>query len=171
MIAVIANREGVDCPSLLYRAAADCRAAGLAVAGILAENGEAEGPCSAAYVRDIASGRRYSIHLDTPPAGKTCHLDAEGMEDACAGVLGQIASADVVVLSKFGKLEATGQGLWPAFTAAVAADRPLLTTVSARHRQAWERFAPAATWLDADAPSIRRWWQAAAPQARPHPAA
>jgi len=160
-IAVIANREGRSSQALLVRAAADWRKAGADVAGVLAEDNDEEGACSAGFLRDIASGRRYSVQLDAPPPGKTCHLDAAGMDAACAGLLPRIAGADVVVLSKFGKLEAMQEGLWPAFSAAVAAGKPLLTTVSSRHRQAWETFAPTAAWLDADDGAVERWWQAA----------
>lgn len=164
-VAVIANREGQDSQFLLAEAAEGWRAAGVRVVGILAENNDTEGVCSADFVRDIASGARYSVHLDAPPPGKTCHLDAAGMDGACAGLLGQIASADVVVLSKFGKLEAMRQGLWPAFTAAVASGKPLLTTVSSRHRDAWTAFALAPAWLEPDGASIERWWQAVKPAA------
>jgi nucleoside-triphosphatase THEP1 len=165
-VAVIANRQGQDSQALLEKAVEDWRMAGIRVAGVLAENNTAEGTCSAGFLRDIASGARYSVQLDAPPAGKTCHLDATGMDAACAGLLDQIAAADIVVLSKFGKLEAMRQGLWPAFTAAAATGTPLLTTVSAKHVQAWKEFAPAASWLGADHPSIRQWWQGAGPQAR-----
>lgn len=164
-VAVIANREGLDSQALLASATEAWRAAGVKVVGILAENNDIEGMCSADFVRDIASGARYSIHLDAPPPGKTCHLDAEGMDRACAGLHGQIASADVVVLSKFGKLEAMRQGLWPAFRAAVATRKPLLTTVSARHLEAWKAFAPVPAWLEPDGSSIERWWEAVGPAA------
>jgi nucleoside-triphosphatase THEP1 len=164
-VAVIANREGRDSQALLAKAAEDWRAAGVKVVGILAENNDTEGMCSADFVRDIASGTRYSVHLDAPPPGKTCHLDAAGMDEACAGLLGQIALADVVVLSKFGKLEAMQQGLWPAFAAAVATGKPLLTTVSARHMEAWRAFAHAPVWLEPDGSSAERWWQAVRPTA------
>lgn len=159
-VAVIANREGQDSQALLAGAAEGWRAAGARVVGILAQDNGTEGMCSADFVRDIASGTRYCVHLDAPPPGKTCHLDAGGMDEACAGLLDQIVSADVVVLSKFGKLEAMGQGLRPAFTAAVAEGKPLLTTVSARHLEAWLAFAPAPVWLEPDGVSIERWWQA-----------
>ena len=160
-IAVIANRDGQDNQALLSWAAADWRAAGTHVVGVLAENNSAGGVCSANFMRDIASGRRFSIHLDAPPAGTDCHLDSAGMEEACAALLGQIPQADVVVFSKFGKLEAMGQGLWAAFAAAAAAGKPMLTTVSAKHVDAWTRFAPEALWLNADRPSIERWRAAA----------
>ena len=86
------------------------------------------------------------------------------MDSACAGLLGQIASADIVLFSKFGKLEAMQRGLWPAFAAAVAAGKPLLTTVLPEHFEAWKAFAPDASWLDADVLSIEQWWQAATPE-------
>jgi hypothetical protein len=162
-IAYIANREGLDCQALLSAAAAQWRAAGIKAVGVLAENSETEGVCSAGFLRDLASGRRFSIQLDAPPAGSACHLDAAGMEDAGAGLLAQIPSADVVVFSKFGKLEAARQGLWPAFAAAVAAGKPLLTTVSARHMESWNARAPAALRLEGDAAAIAQWWHALRP--------
>jgi len=165
-IAVIANREGQDSQALISRAAADWRGAGVRVVGVLAENNDAEGSCSAGFLRDIASGRKYSIHLDALPTGEMCHLDATGLTDACAVLLGQIDSADVVIISKFGKLEEMQQGLRAAFSAAVAAGKPLLTTVSRKHVQAWTAFAPTATWLEPHDHSIEQWWQAALPQLR-----
>lgn len=160
-IAAIANREERDSQALLRAAAEAWRAAGANVVGILAEDGDTEGECSAAFLRDIASGRRFSIHLDAAPAGTSCHLDTDGVDDACAGLLPQIAGADIVVLSKFGKTEAMRRGLWAAFCEATAAGKPLLTTVSAKHRDAWTAFAGDATWLEPESGPIERWRQAA----------
>lgn len=162
-IAVIGNRDGLDTQALLAGAACAWRGAGARLAGVLAEDDTGEGPCSAGYLCDIASGKKYSIQLDAPPAGTTCHLDADGVEGASAGLLAQIPAADIVVLSKFGKLEAMQKGLWPAFAAAVAAGKPLLTTVSPKHADAWNAFAPAATWIAGDRAAVDRWWQAIRP--------
>ncbi|MCO5145069.1 MAG: DUF2478 domain-containing protein [Aquamicrobium sp.] len=165
-IAVVANREGQDTQALLRAAADAWSQAGARVVGVLAEDGDAEGECSAAFLRDIASGRRFSIHLDAAPAGTACHLDTAGIDSACAGLLPQIADADVVVLSKFGKTEAARRGLWMAFREAVAAGKPLLTTVSAKHRDAWTAFVGEAVWLEPDSVSIERWRQAVEGQVR-----
>jgi nucleoside-triphosphatase THEP1 len=73
-------------------------------------------------------------------------------------VLGQVATCDLVVLNKFGKLEAIGQGLAPAFNAAIAAGKPLLTTISENHIDAWLAFAPGAIALAADKAMLQRWW-------------
>ena len=164
LIAAIANRDGRNFQALLASAAEDWRKAGMVVVGLVAEDRDVEGSCSAGFLRDLASGRRHSVHLDKPPAGETCQLDASGMDGACAGLLGQIDSADVVVISKFGKLEAMRKGLWPAFAAALAADKPLLTTVSSNHADAWSRFAPEASWLAPDISSVERWRQATTPR-------
>ncbi len=162
-IAVIANREGLDSQALLSNAVAAWRNAGIRVVGVLAENNTEKGMCSAGFVRDLVSGREFSIQLDAPPVDSTCHLDATGLESAAANLLAQIAQADVVVLSKFGKLEAAQGGLWPVFQAAIAAGKPLLTTVSSKHREAWNVVAPKATWLEGSPESIEQWWNASRP--------
>lgn len=160
-IAALDNSKGLDLQKLLSQMAADWRAQGLAVVGILAENNETEGQCSAAFLRDIVSGRRFSIHLDAAPSGTACHLDANGIGNACAELLPQIAQADVILLSKFGKTEAMRQGLWAAFSHAIAANKPLLTTVSPKQNNAWAAFAPEAARVHPDSCSIEQWWHAA----------
>lgn len=162
-IAAVANREGLDSQALLAAAAAEWSRAGLRVAGLLARNADTGEVCSADRLTDIGSGRHYGVRLDAAPAHTSCHLDPIGMEAACAGLLGQIAAADVIILSKFGKLETMQRGLWPAFAAAAAAGKPLLTSVSEKHVAAWSGFAPASLWLDADPAAIAGWWQALAP--------
>lgn len=160
-VAAIANREGQDSQLLLSDIVAHWREAGVRVVGVLAESSDAEGICSAAFLRDIALKRRYSIRLDAAPNGTACHLDAAGISDACADLLPQIPRADIVVLSKFGKTEARGEGLWAAFAGTLAAGTPLLTTVSPKHLEAWTAFAPDAILLEPDIRSIRQWWREA----------
>ena len=159
-IAVIASRDGLDLQALLCLAATQWREAGMRIAGLLAEGHDGDGVCSAAYLRDLATGERFSIQRDAPPAGTSCHLDADGVARACDALLPQIASADIVVLSKFGKLEAMQQGLWRCFGAAARAGTPLITTVSSRHAEALKAWAPAARWLEPGDDAIQAWWDA-----------
>lgn len=156
-IAAVANRDGQDSQELLEEAVVAWRDAGLVVVGLLAENRDVEGECSAAFLRDIVSGRRFSIQLDSAPEGTICHLDTAGLDEACAGLLPQLAGADVVILSKFGKTEAAGGGLRDAFAASMASGLPLLTTVSGKHAGAWAEFAPDAIWVAPDLEAIRHW--------------
>ena len=69
----------------------------------------------------------------------------------------RVAQSDLVVLSKFGKLEAAGGGLFPVFASARALGRPVLTTVSERHRAAFEAFAPDAVPLAAEVEAASAW--------------
>lgn len=158
----IAVVQGVDSESiqrLLAAAVADWCAAGTKVAGVTSEtHGLPDRTCSAGVLRDIGSGDQFPIYLGTLPQGTSCHLDAKGVEAACASVIDQIADSDLVVLSKFGKLEAMRQGLFPAFEAAIAAGRPVMTTVSGKHRDAWEAYAPDATYLEASKKALSDWW-------------
>ncbi len=157
-----ATLGGADNPALqalLAAIAAEWQAAGLRVAGVIAEaHNLPDRACSAGFLREIGSGKTYSMFLEAPPSGTSCHLDAKGVEAACAAVLGQITDSDLVVLSKFGKLEAAGGGLAPAFAAAIAAGKPVLTTVSGLHRAACRKLAPDAASLPADLAAIRDWW-------------
>lgn len=163
-VAVIRNREGTDHQDLLSEAAEAWRRAGARVVGVVAEADRGDGPCSAGFLCDIASGRRYSIQLDEPPAGTSCHLDGDGVEEAAAGLRDQIAAADIVIFSKFGKLESMQKGLWPAFRTAAAAGKPILTTVSAKHLDMWQAFAPRAAWLAGDRTAVDDWWRMVRPE-------
>lgn len=135
------------------------RAKGVRVAGVIEETHGLSGRvCTAGVLRDVATGERHSIFLDILPPGKICHIDAEGAETAGASVLKGLADCDVVVLSKFGKLEADGRGLAGAFDAAAAAAKPVLTWVGQKHLNAWRAFAPEATVVAPSLSGIGLWW-------------
>lgn len=160
-IAFLTTTEGQDWQAGLLEAAARWRKAGSAVVGVLSAVPDAQGSCRVGHLRDIASGRKFSIQLDNPPQGTNCHLDTAGMDAACQFLLSQISASDVVIISKFGKTEIMQHGLWAAFVTAAEAGKPIITTVSPRQRDAWLAFAPGAFELAPDGHSIDQWWQAA----------
>ncbi len=129
------------------------------VIGVIAEDHGLTGrACSAGFLRNIATGERFPIFEDVGP-GSTCHLDGRGALSAAEAVQRDIAAGcDLVVLSKFGKLEAAGEGLRDAFTTAIEARIPLLTSVSPARDAAWTAFAAAAfDGLTADLDAIDAW--------------
>jgi hypothetical protein len=77
------------------------------------------------------------------------------------------AGCDLVVLSKFGKLEAeNGSGLLAAFVAALESGVPVLTAVSPHRLAQWDAFA--APYYETIGPSldaIAAWWSAQSPAA------
>lgn len=162
-IAVVEGADSESIQRLFATFAAGLRAAGVKVAGAIAQASPLpDSICSAGLLRTIGADRSYPIYLEAAPAGTSCHLDATGVDRACAAVLADLPGSDLVVLSKFGKLEAMRGGLFPVFEAAVAAGTPILTTASAKHRQAWLAFAPDAAVIGADIAAMKAWWRAAA---------
>lgn len=159
-VAAIVGGDGTPTQALLSDAVAAWRAAGVKVGGVIAEtHGIPDRTCGAGLLRDIATGKSYKIYFLTAPSNTACHLDASGVEAAGDGLLNQLKDSDVIVLSKFGKLEAMHQGLALAFDAAVAAGKPVLTTVSEKQRDAWRAYAPEAATLPPDAHALQAWWQ------------
>lgn len=138
----------------------------VSLAGVIAEDhGLPERACAAGYLRNLGDGERFSIFQDLGPGAKTCHLDGDGASAAAAAVRRDIAKGcDLVVLSKFGKLEAAGGGLRDAFAAALEAGVPVLTSVSPAFAAAWQDFAtPLSVVVPADADRIDAWWHAVRP--------
>ena len=130
------------------------------MAGVIAEDhGLPDRFCQAGYLRSLPTGARFSIFQDRGAGTATCHLDGAGAVEAATAVRHDIArGCDLVLLNKFGKLEAAGNGLAGAFRAALAARLPLLTSVSPAHDRAWREFAHREfAVLPADASAIDLW--------------
>lgn len=96
-------------------------------------------------------------------AGSTgCCLDSVGPVQAGEAVSRHIADGcDLVVLNKFGKLEAESRsGLLSAFVSAVEHNVPVLTAVSPRYKAAWSSFAsPFFMFLPPEDTAIDQWWR------------
>jgi hypothetical protein len=133
------------------------------LAGVIAEHhGLADRACSAGFLRNISTGEMFPIFQDLGPGSTACHLDGGSMLPATEAVRRDIAAGcDLVLLSKFGKLEADRSGLLDAFSAAMEANVPVLTSVSPAFEVAWAKFAaPLFVTLPADPDRIDAWWRA-----------
>ena len=146
----------------LFRAIVARLQPGTRIAGVIEEDhGLGKRACSAGRLQSLIDGRSYPIFQDLGPESDACHLDGSGAISASQAVCNDIAAGcDLVLLSKFGKLESSGGGLAPAFTAAVEAGVPVLTAVSPSFQAAWARFAePFSVALPADPDVIENWWR------------
>jgi hypothetical protein len=134
------------------------------VVGLVEEAGDAPGTaCGPGRLRSLADGQSYSLFQDLGEGSASCALDAEGVVFAGEAMRRDIAAGcDMVVLSKFGKLEAESRaGLIPAFVAAIEAGVPVLTAVSPKYAAAWDAFAaPFYCVLPAEFVAIKAWWAA-----------
>jgi nucleoside-triphosphatase THEP1 len=147
--------------------------AGLRVAGVVEDSDCAhDGACKRFRVRDLLSGETISISQDLGRGSTACNLDPAALVRACGRIETAISEgADLVVLSKFGKLEAARSGLADAFRAAIEADIPVLTVVSPAAAEEWENFAaPLFQFVDASCEALEIWWARQVPQRLPWPA-
>jgi hypothetical protein len=157
-IAAVREDSSTRVQAVFAEEAARWRAEGLRVAGLVEEpHALPDRSCSGGVLRDVTSSKRYPIYLDVIPEWVTCHIDAQGAQTACDAILSQITDCDVVMLSKFGKLETGQSGLAEAFRAAFAAGKPVLTAVSNKHAKAWRAFAPQAIEVLPNPVALRAW--------------
>jgi hypothetical protein len=132
------------------------------VAGVLEDVADAAGEaCSVGQLRNLRDDSVYSIAQDLGAGSTACRVDAGGIVTACEAVRRDIeAGCDLVVLSKWGKVEADRSGLADAFAAAIDAGVPILTSVAPRFTPAWDQFAaPMYVVLRPDAGSLASWWR------------
>lgn len=120
--------------------------------------------CMPGRLLNLADGSLRPIFQDLGPGAAGCLLDAGALVAAGERVRRDIAAGcDFVILSKFGKLEAEeGSGFRAAFSDAIEAGVPVLTSVSPRFMAAWEGFAaPFFEMLPAGDPGALAHWCAA----------
>ena len=162
LVAVVRGASNVEIQDI-FRALVDQWGPYVRLAGVVAEShGLADRVCQAGFLRNLTNGARFSTFNDLGPGVPACHLDEVGAVAAAEAVRDDIAAGcDLVLLNKFGKLEAAGDGLTGAFRAALAARLPLLTSVSPAHDAAWRQFAHGDfAVLPADATAIDLWRRA-----------
>lgn len=140
-VLAIQGADSTTIQDLLEALAERCTAAGMRVAGVVEEtlpgvrkrNG-------GAFMRNLRTGRLYELFQDLGPHSTACCLDDRGVTDACQHVIADLADCDLVVLSKFGKLESERSGLFAAFTAAAFLEKPIITAVSPAFTASYHDF-------------------------------
>ncbi|MGE4281553.1 MAG: DUF2478 domain-containing protein [Magnetospirillum sp.] len=112
------------------------------------------------HLVDVESGQTYAITQDLGAESESCRLDPSGIAEASVVLRRALAErAALVVVNRFGKLEAAGGGLSAEMLALMAECVPMLTTVGADQLEAWATFTGGAGLvLPADQQSIRQWW-------------
>lgn len=159
-IVATACASSAETQALLARLARLWRVSGLRVAGAIQETAPlAPGGRPVKALRDLATGARHPILQELGPGSSACCVDPRGLAAACAAIeTAARQGCDVIVISKFGKLEAARGGLLDAFAAAIDMEIPVVTSVSSSSLDAWTRFAsPLAAFIAPDVEAIERW--------------
>ncbi len=111
-------------------------------------------------LRDLQSGDHYPISQDLGPGSVACNLDAGELALACASVESAARrGADLIILSKFAKQEASRGGLSDAFRCAVVAKAPVIASVSPDFLEEWSAFAgPLSEFVEPSREALAAWW-------------
>lgn len=171
MAAVLLAPED-DVEAFLLPIVAALRTHGLSIGGMTAPAGEPKDLCRRPmHLENLITGERVKISQDLGSLSRACALDPGQL--AVAGRFLRdaiVARADLLVLNKFGKLEAGGAGLRAELIEVLSADIPLLTTVKPELADAWLDFVGEyGLLLPPDEPRVVAWCLAARPPARaPH---
>jgi hypothetical protein len=104
------------------------------------------------------------VDLDHERGHVGCHLHSGRLAGVAEAVADEIAAgADLVIVNRFGRLEAAGQGLIGLIRQAVDADIPVLTAVPEHHFATCVKYADGMNVrLACRRPALDRWWKSVA---------
>lgn len=168
--AVVADGQA-DLDALLASVTAGLRAAGRQVRGLLMTYPEGElgrNDCSARMVLvDLHRGESFQVSQPLGSDSRACRADPQGFARASQVLRDALAEApDLVVVNRFGSLEAEGGGFRAELLALMSQGVPLLTAVKPAHLPAWRAFTGGAAELPPDAAAVQRWLQGVLPAPR-----
>lgn len=136
------------------------RAAGFTVAGIVQLNTFERDPgkCDM-VVEELFSGTLLQLSEDRGKEASGCRLDRGILAEAVGLLLTALEEKpDILVLNKFGKVEAEGEGLRDVLAKAVELGVPILVGVPFRNLDQWHLFAgEMAEECPVDSPQIESW--------------
>lgn len=138
----------------------ECRARGLVLSGVLqypAFEG-ADQDCDV-VLEDIASGHRTRLFEDRGKGARGCRLDTAALLEAAMEIERSFDdNPSLLVLNKFGKVEAEGGGMCGVMAKALERGIPVVIGVPARNLKSWRNFADGfSTELPEDTDRIADW--------------
>jgi hypothetical protein len=159
-IGVILHSDDAKVEELLANFALAAQARGVDVGGVF-QRDIGEGPVKARMeLVDIRCGQTFPISQNLGGGSTSCRVDPTGLAAASHVLRREIERpASLLVVSKFGKLEAEGGGFADEMFDAVAAGIPLLTSLAARFTPQWQAATDnAGEMLEPDMAALWRWW-------------
>ena len=138
----------------------ECRSRNLVLSGVL-QHPACEGSdrrCDV-LLEDLASGYRTPLFDDRGAGARGCRLDVAALIDASMKVERSLDNGPaLLVLNKFGKVEADGGGMCGLMAKALERGIPAIIGVPARNLDAWRNFAGEfSAELSENADEIRKW--------------
>ena len=161
--AAIAFEVGDDPDGLLLQFAEDLRRSGHRVVGAVQHHIHGlRNPNLDAVVLPGAQVVNLSHHPGDDTQG--CHIDNERLATIGRTIEAAIdEGGDLVIVNRFGKLEASGRGLIRLIKRAVDADIPVITAVPAHRFAAWVKYSDGmSVRLPCRRAAIDEWWESVA---------
>lgn len=161
--AAVVYDDRVSIDALLGAFAADLMRSGLHLAGVIqVPHEDGCGPRALSRVRDVATGELLPI---CRTVGGSCRPDRARFERAASPIReGFRTGADLIVVSRFGRLEADGRGFGGEVRQSIATGQPLITAVRRGHVHRWFDFTGGVgTVLDAHLWVLHHWWREITP--------
>lgn len=139
---------------------AHCRGQGLRAAGVLQHPvcSDAAGHCDVA-LEELTTGRRTDLFENRGPGAQGCRLDVAALAEVNAQVARSLdAAPQLLILNKFGKVEAEGRGLLDLIAIAIDRGIPVVIGVPIRNLEAWRNFTGGlSTEFSSDPSEIMDW--------------
>ena len=141
-ITAIIYEDGAAADELLSKVARHLAARGVRVAGFVQDNVPCENRARCDMVlEEMTSGERVRISEDRGEFSRGCRLDVDSLLQAEAVARRSLDQRpDLLVVNKFGKIEAMGGGFRPLIGEAMARGIPILIVVATRNLDAWREF-------------------------------
>jgi molybdate transport system ATP-binding protein len=161
-LAAILYRPADDVDRLLADFAGALLRDGQRVGGIVQRNLKDEtGRSNGMHVVDLMTGGEISICQPLGSGAIACKLDPAGLAEASLAVSRAIAGdVALIIVNKFSKQEAAGQGLRDELAEAIIAGGPVLTAVPEKCFDAWKNFTgDRGTTLFCAPHVVEQWWR------------
>lgn len=142
-ITAILYEDGPEADRAMRRIYVCLTARGVFVAGFVQINEAQPGRSRCDMIlHEMASGEEICISEDRGPHARGCKLNLPEMVRAEGLLTAALQRGpDLLIVNKFGKMEALGGGFRPQITSAVEAGVPVLIAVPRRNLEAWHAFA------------------------------
>jgi nucleoside-triphosphatase THEP1 len=136
----LSGRGRID--RLIADAVAGLEQSGLRLVGTVQTNIErADGRTCDMDLRLMPDGGDVRISLNRGPEARGCRLNADALEQSVAWVSAHLEGAELLVINKFGKMEAEGRGLRQSIARAMDLNIPVLVGVNGLNLPAFLDFA------------------------------
>ena len=151
-----------DMEDVLERVARRLQAEGAHVGGLVHRVDDYPSGSKRMVLFDLRSNRSFELSQDLGGASVACNLNPQALGEASAVLRQALADGvDLVVINRFGGVEAEGGGFVMEFADFIEAGIPVLTAVAARHQSGWQRFTGGLhAALPADEEALMAWCRA-----------